>query len=68
MVKSWRDDWLEEDNRNLRIRLQACLELIDELTNLEKPLFEEKPSREFVLRYIRTVMRAKKALRKRPIY
>ena len=68
MVKSWREDWLEEDNRKLRTHLRACLELIDELANLEKPLFEEKPSREFVLRFVHIVERAKKALSKTPVH
>jgi len=65
MVKSWREDYLEEDNRELRKRLKACIELIEELSNLEQPLFEARLDLEFKLRYARTVGKAKVILDKK---
>jgi hypothetical protein len=65
MVKSWREDLLLEENRDLRNRLRACLELIEDLSNLDEPLFKAKLDREFKLKYARTVSRAKKSLAKK---
>ncbi len=66
MVKSWRETVLVEDNRDLRIRLGACLDLIEALSNLDAPLFEADLDRKFRLKYTRTVNRAKQLLKKGP--
>jgi len=64
MVKRWQEAKLERENRDLRNRLKACLELIEDLANLDKPLFEADVPRKFKLKYVRTVARAKKILEK----
>jgi len=64
MVIKWEVDVLREENRDLRNRLKACLELIEDLSNLDKPLFEAELTREFKVKYARTVSRAKKILDK----
>lgn len=66
MVKSWREDVLMEDNRDLRVRLKACLDLIEDLSTLDAPLFEADLDRKFKLNYTRTVNRAKRLLKKGP--
>lgn len=64
MIIKWEVVALTEENRDLRNRLKACLELIEDLSNLEQPLFDASVTREFKLKYIRTVARAKKILAK----
>lgn len=63
MVIKWEVDMLLEENRDLRNRLRACLELIEDLSNLDRPLFEAELPREFKIKYVRTVSRAKKLLK-----
>ena len=67
MVIKWEVAALEEENRDLRNRLKACLDLIEELSHLDKPLFEATLSREFKIKYVRTIARAKKILEKKPL-
>ena len=64
MVKSWREHKLEEENRDLRSRLRACVKLIEELSNLDAPLFEAELDIKFKQRYVRVVGRAKRILKK----
>lgn len=64
MVIKWEVTALREENRDLRNRLRACLDLIEDLSNLEQPLFEADLTREFRIKYARTVSRAKKILEK----
>jgi hypothetical protein len=55
---------LRRENRSLRFSLEACLELIDELSNLDAPLFEAELSQEFKLKYVRIVKTAQQLLDK----
>lgn len=64
MVIQWEVTVLQEENRDLRNRLKACLELIEDLSKLQQPLFEAELSREFKIKYVRTIARAKKILDK----
>jgi len=54
---------LQRENRKLRKHLAACLKLIEDLSNLEAPLFEADLPWTFKTDYVRVVNRAKAALK-----
>lgn len=59
---NWRERMLMWENRKLRGHVKACLELIDDLSNLEAPLFEAKLPLSFKKKYVRIVTRAKRSI------
>jgi hypothetical protein len=54
---------LRKENNDLRSSLKECLGLIDELSHLEKPLFEAELPLKFRLHYVRVVSFAKKLVK-----
>jgi hypothetical protein len=55
---------LSKENKSLRSSLKECLELIDELSYLEMPLFEAELTRKFKLHYVHVVKTAENLLDK----
>ena len=54
---------LRRENRKLRKHLAECLRLIEDLSNLEAPLFEADLPLSFKTDYVRIINRAKAALK-----
>ncbi len=62
---SWKEALLRRENRKLKGHIQACLELIEDLSNLDAPLFEADLDVAFKKKYVSIVGRAKKALKEK---
>lgn len=59
---SWKELKLQRENRKLKGHVKACLELIEELSQLDAPLFEADLPFSFKKKYVRTIRRAKEVL------
>lgn len=63
---SWKEALLRRENRKLKGHIKACLELIEDLSNLDAPLFEADLDIAFKKKFVTVVGRAKKALDTKP--
>lgn len=61
-MKTWKELALERENQKLKGHIKACLELIDDLSNLDAPLFEADVPFAFRKKYVIIVNRAKRAI------
>lgn len=59
---TWQEDKLQQENIKLKGHIKACLELIEDLSNLDAPLFQADLPLAFKKKYVKIVSRARKAL------